>query len=400
MSMFETLLGVSEAERDEFLRQFDADPYPFYRAMREMGPVVQDPVLGIFHVTHRDLIEEVLKNPAVYSSAANEPLVLPFFGVNMLHLDGDGHTRLRGLVSASFTPAAIAAYAAQMITPLCDATIDEMRGRATSEFCQDFCIRFPLRVIARMLNVPMRDFGRFSAWYTAIVDAMRDFPKVTEKHALGVKAAEELGDYLRPIVRERMQSPTPRDLVGHLSLTEIDGERLTEDEIINFGKQLLFAGAETTQRLLATTLYGILSTGALDRVRGNDALIESAIEEGLRWVSPAQTIVRSTTCDAVLGGVEVPKGAVVSLAIAAAHRDPAFYDDPDTFRAERKPVHFAFGGGRHICLGAYLARAEAKIGLTRFLDAFPRVRLDPHHEVQFRGMGLRSPAALHLLLED
>src|SRR5438105_2607125 len=194
--MFETLLGVEEAQTDDFIRQFEEDPYPFYAMMREMGAVVRDPVLGIFHVTRVDEIEEVLKNPALFSSAANAPLVLDYFGVNMLHLDGDAHARLRGLISASFTPAAIAGYAGHLIAPVCDEILEGLRGRATTELCWDFCLKYPLTVIARMLNVPMSEFGRFQKWYQAIVGGMSDYPKRTERHPLGVKAANELSEFM------------------------------------------------------------------------------------------------------------------------------------------------------------------------------------------------------------
>lgn len=400
MSVFQTLLGVSEEERDRFLRQFDEDPVPFLRALRDMGPVVQDPLLGIYHVMARAEIEAVLKNATLFSASANGPILNPLFGVNMAAMDGAAHARLRGLVSAAFTPAAVATYVESTIAPVADATIEGLRGRASCEFVWDFCIRFPLGVIARMLNVPLEDYGRFHAWYETIVEALRGAPLVPEeKQAAGARATRELGDFLRPIVRERMASPTEGDLIGHMALTELEGARLTEDEIVSFSVQLLWVGAETTQRLIATALFGILSTGVRDAVRASERLLEGAIEEALRWCAPAQSLIRKATAETTLAGVTIPKGAFVALEIAAYHLDPAVFEEPEKFKVERRPHHFAFGAGRHICLGAYLARAEAKLGLERFLAAFPNVRLDPSQEVLFRGIGMRSPVAIHLLLE-
>src|SRR6185295_9646344 len=127
------------------------------------------------------------------------------------------------------------------------------------------------------------------------------------KHKIGVQAAREIADFMRPIVRERMADPKPTDLVGHLALSSLDGERLSEDEVVSYTRQLLVAGAETTQRLIATTIYGILLTGVKDQVRGNEKLIESAVEEGLRWVSPAQSAIRGAAVDTELAGVPIPK---------------------------------------------------------------------------------------------
>lgn len=274
--------GATAAEQEQLLRAFDEDPRPFYEAMRAMGPVFQDPVAGMFHVTARAEIEAVLKNSAVFSSAANEPVLVPLFGTNMLVLDGPAHARLRGLVSASFTPAAIQAFADRLLVPTCDEILAGFRGRERVEFVWDFCIRYPLTVIARMLDVAIDDYAKFHRWYEDIVAALCEYPLVTEKQAVARRAVAELQAFLRPIVRERMKAPKPTDLIGHMALSELEGARLTEDEIVSFGAQLIWVGAETTQRAFATTLYGILSSGARDRVRADEGLLEAAIEEGFR----------------------------------------------------------------------------------------------------------------------
>jgi cytochrome P450 len=405
MSVFESLLGVEESQHEHFIRQFDEDPYPFYKALRDMGPVVLDPVVGMYHVTGRDEIEAVLKDWQLFSSRANEPLLGRIFGPNLVQLDGAEHMRQRGLLSVAFTPSAVAKFADTLIVPELDFILGGMRGAKRIEFVGEFCFRYPLGVIGRWIGVQPGDHEKFTAWYKRIVDALRDYPLTPEARVVdGQEAVRQFRTYLRPLVREKMDAPPSGagkagNLLGELARAEVEGERLTEEEMVSFAVTLLFAGAETTQRLLGTLLFGILSTGVRDAVRKDEKLMESAVEEALRWNPPAQSVVRTTTAATKLGGVEIPKGALVSIDFAAHQRDPAYYPDPDTFRADRRPTHYAFSAGRHTCLGAPLARLEAKIGVARFLEEFPTVRLDPAHEVHFRGIGVRSPVAVHLLAD-
>ncbi len=398
----EAMPFAAGAEIREFIEAFDRDPLPIYAAMRACGPVMADPLVpNLFHVTGGAEIEAALKNAPVFSSSANKPVVAPFFGENFFHMDGEPHFRLRSLFSAAFTPAAISAYTTRLIEPELERVIAGLRGRRSLEFVSEFGAAFPLGVMARMFNVPVADFHRFKDWADTISVAFAGYPLVPEeKRQAGFKAAAELADYVRPIVRDRMAAPRPDDMLGYLATIELEGHRLTEDQIVAFARGFLFAGVETTQRLLGWTMLGILSTpGLRDDVRADPALLDASIEEGLRWGSPVQAIYRRAMRDVTLGGVEIPKGSLVLLEIAAWQRDPRVFRDPDRFDPRRTDgSHLAFGWGRHICMGAHLARLEARLGLGRFLATFPDARLDPAHEPEIRGIGLRSPVEVRLLL--
>jgi pulcherriminic acid synthase len=398
MSVYEAVTPeLSEEEKNRFYEEFEADPYPFFSAMRDMGPIMRDPVVGLYHVTGKAEMDAILKDSVLFSSSALEPAMAPFFGSGFPNKDGKEHARGRGLVSAPFTPAAIAAMTAVHLEPVLGPIIDRFRGRREAEFVEELCFRFPLQVIASMLGVPLADQERFRGWYQELMAAVMEYPRVTAKRAIGLAAAAALRDYLRPIVREHMASPGGRNLISALTTAELEGSRLSEEEILNFARGLLFAGAETTRHLLANAMWGVLATGRRDDVRRDARLLDGAIEEGLRFLGAG--VWRTPTRDTTIGGVDVPQGAILHLAFGAYHFDPAHFPEPEKFKVDRFPAHLAFGAGRHICLGAHLARAEARIALSTFFEAFPNVRLDPSREVRFHGGGLRSPLALHVLLD-
>jgi cytochrome P450 len=389
--------AVSDEEPDALIAQFEENPYPFYEAMRAAGPVMQDPMLGIFHVTGRAEIEAVLKDYATFSAAANSAVVGPFLGDGFASIDGKAHVRLRSLVSMAFTPAAIEAWQERLVGPTVREILAPFQGRPSMELVEHFADRLPLTVIARMLDVPIAEFEVLRGWYHALCTAMLEFPRVTPNREKGLAASQAIIDFLRPIVRERMARPTADNLIGHLAMVELLGEKLTEAEILIFARGLLFGGAETARHMLANTLWGVLAGGANERIRTEPRAVEGAVEEGLRFLGSGA--YRLATEDVTIGGVAIPKGSFVHCAIAAHHFDPAYFPDPERFDIDRFPDHMAFGGGRHYCLGAHLARAEGRLGVKAFFDAFPRARLDPDRPVVFRGTGLRSPVELHVLLD-
>jgi cytochrome P450 len=216
-----------------------------------------------------------------------------------------------------------------------------------------------------------------------------------------VAASTALRDYFAPILAARRQEPCD-DLISTLGQAEIDGERLSDEEIFSFLRLLLPAGVETTYRSTGNLLFGLLSNPEqLEAVRSDRSLIPQAIEEAVRWEAPLLTITRVATRDTELAGVPIPAGSAVMPMLGAANRDESRYPDPDCFDIFRlQQPHISFGHGVHLCLGMHLARLEMRVGLNLLLDRLPYLRLDSDvKDPHIRGQVFRSPTSLPVLFE-
>jgi cytochrome P450 len=215
-----------------------------------------------------------------------------------------------------------------------------------------------------------------------------------------IVASQEVKEYMSVILAERRRAPR-EDLISELAQAELDGERLSDEEIFSFLRLLLPAGVETTYRATGNMLFSLLSNSdQLEAVRSDRELIPQAIEESLRLETPLLNITRLATKDAEVGGALIPAGSTVMLMLAAANRDEARYPDPDNYdvlRASPKP-HISFGHGPHACLGTHLARLEMRVALNLLLDRLPNLRLDPEgDDPHIRGQVFRSPTSLPVL---
>ena len=215
----------------------------------------------------------------------------------------------------------------------------------------------------------------------------------------GTEASRKLGDYFKVLVADRLRTPGD-DLVSVLARAEVDGERLPEEIMISFLRQLVNAGGDTTYRGTSVLLTGLLSNPEqLEAVRKDRSLVPQAIEEALRWDGPVLIQTRMAAKDIELGGVRIPKGAVIDVAAGAANRDPSRFPNPDKFDIFRKPQHkhFAFAYGPHVCIGQHLARVEMTRALNAILDHLPGLRLDPDKPApEIRGVMMRVPKHLHV----
>jgi cytochrome P450 len=243
--------------------------------------------------------------------------------------------------------------------------------------------------MARVLGLPEADWPRFLRLSTELIGIMRNWDRA-------VAAGQELRGYFAEIIADRRRN-TRDDLVSQLIEAEVDGHRLSDEEIYPFLLLLLPAGAETTYRSSSNLLFGLLShPEQLDAVRADRGLVPQAIEEALRWETPSLTVARTATQDVELGGVRIPAGAFVTVSLGAANRDPERYLLPDAFdifRVDRQ--HVSFGDGAHKCLGMHLARLEMRILLNAVLDRLPGLRLDPGAEdLHIHGLLFRSPPNL------
>lgn len=366
------------------------DPYAAYRRLRDADPVPRlDLWMGPgWMVTRYDDARAVLTDPLCYSSRANANGIGLVMGRTILEMDGREHNRQRGIIAPAFVPKALRGDLPELIGRIAEERIDAFAADGAAELVAQFTSTIPIRVIAHLIGIPMEEYATFQAWGLDIIGFTDDPPR-------GFAAAQNLVAFLAPLLAERRAAPRD-DLMSRLAHAEVDGERLGDEEIYGFLRLLLPAGAETTFRLIGTLLHALLThPAALAAVRADDASLDWAIEEALRWESPVQYAARETTRPVTLGGVDLPAGAPLLVALGSANRDERRFANPDAFQLERRPVdHLAFGYGRHFCAGSHLARLEARLAVRALLRRVPRLRLAPDATQGIVGLAFRSPSAL------
>jgi len=307
-------------------------------------------------------------------------------------MDGKEHTRHRALVQQVFAPKGL-----DGLQPVLDSmlgeVIDGFAGDRRADLVQQFTERFPVQVMAHMIGVPRADYPQFQKWAIDIIGFVKDYPR-------GYDAAAAVREYLLPVIAARRAAPTG-DVISKLVTGTVDGQGLSDEEVVSFLRLLLPAGAETTFRLIGNMLVALLvERDRWERVRADRALVPWVIEETLRWETSVLMVSRQTTCPTVIRGIDIPADEMVSVNIASGNRDEDHYENPDVFDLDRRADdHLAFGFGRHHCLGYHLARLEARLALSAMLDRFPDLRLDPDAPPPtITGLAFRSPKALPVLL--
>lgn len=371
------------------------DPYPAYARLRRDEPVkyVELPLAPGYLVTRHEDVLSVLRDSSTYSSYANAKGIGLVMGKTILEMDGKEHTQHRNIVSLAFVPKALQGDLPDTIAAIAHQLLDTFARDGRADLVGQFTKTFPLRVIAHVIGIPIEDYQTFQHWSLDIIGFASDPPK-------GFTAAAALSEFLRPIVERRKAEPTA-DLMSTLVHAEVDGHRLTDEEVYGFLRLLLPAGAETTYRLISTALFALLvHTDQLDETRHDRSKVERTIEETLRWESPVQFAARETTAATCLAGVDLPVGAQVLAALGAANRDERRFPSPDRFDIHRDASdHVAFGFGRHFCLGSHLARLEARTAINAVFDRLPNLRLDRSYTPYVVGLAFRSPKRLPVLFD-
>ena len=383
------------------------DPYPMFAGIRADTPVLEvhlgtgsraDPkaprVPSLFTVTSHDLAQQVLTDNRRFSSAGYATTIGHVMGRTILQMDPPEHLRHRALIARAFRARVLDQWGDTIISPTVSELIDAFAGDGHADLVPQLTFPFPVRVIARILGLAEADWPRFLQLSTELIAVMRNWDRA-------VAAGRELRGYFAEIIADRRRH-TREDLVSQLIEAEVDGRRLLQDEVYPFLLLLLPAGAETTYRSSGNLLFGLLShPDQLDAVRADRDLVPQAIEEALRWETPALTVARTATEDVELAGVRIPSGGLVAMSLGAANRDPGRYPDPDAFDIFREDTqHISFGDGAHKCLGMHLARLEMRVLLNVVLDRLPGLRLDPGAEdPHIHGLLFRSPPNLPVRFE-
>jgi cytochrome P450 len=395
--------GVAVAGRDGIAPlmpevDFGIDPLEdFYErtaTLREAGhrvvPVRFNGGIGWLILRHGDLTAAYNDEEGLPAPPAYERHTVPIEGRTLLAMTGEEHRINRLLLSSAFTPAAIRRLADTALVPIANRLIDAFEGQPVVDVTAAFARRYPFNVISHMLGIPVDDESQVIDWVFAMLKYFWD-------RDLAVAARDAFDGYIRPIIRARRADPGD-DLISRLARAEVEGHRLSEDDILVFVRMLYPAGAETTFLAISSMLHLVLSSPAtLARLRASPGDRPAAVEEALRREGPLAILPRFTERAVTIAGVAVPAQSWLLYGNGPAGHDPDEFADPDGFRLDRPANrHLAFGKGPHHCLGAHLAREEMRISLSLLLDRLPGLRLAAGPMPTVRGTGGILRGAQHL----
>ncbi|MET0659513.1 MAG: cytochrome P450 [Steroidobacteraceae bacterium] len=356
------------------------EPYPFYKKLRRDEPVKWLPGLNAFGIARYDDIVRVLQDGRLFSSTQFWPALLGEFDPMpeeppMISMDPPGHVNLRRLANSAFVPANVNKLqrrAGEIAQSLVDDIIKKHGPEGEFDWVWDFTSLFPVTIIAEILGVPTQRRAEFKVWVDDILSAANragyDAPRLAKIRT----SSDKMRAFFEELFNARANAPGD-DMMTKLMEAEVDGQRLTRNEVMSMSILLLIGGVETTTNLLGTTLVEMKRhPDVYARVRQNPALVPSLLEEVLRYNPPVQILFRHSTAATQIGGVDIPAGSTIMPILASANRDETKYSNPDVFDIDRRPEVpiLSFGQGPHFCLGNYLTRMEAKLALQVMFQRF------------------------------
>ena len=373
------------------------DPYPTYARLRAEAPVFYNEQLDFFAYSRHADVLSAFRDVDRYSNAYGVSLDPAAFGpdahraMSFLAMDPPRHTRMRSIVGKSFTPRRVAAMEGD-IRRLARAHLEPAIERGSFDFIGDFAGRLPMDVISELVGVPPSDRAEVCRLADLLVhreEGMDDIPQA------GLDAAVTLVGYYAEMVAERRRRERD-DLTWSLLQQEVDGQGLTDDEVISFLFLLVVAGNETTTKLLGNAWYwGWRHPDQLARPMAERARVADWVEETLRFDTSTQMLVRVTRVPVRVQGVDIDAGRRVLLLLGSANRDDAVFTEPDTYDLDRDTKDLiSFGGGRHFCMGAALARLEARVALSELLDRVKDYDIDEPGLVRIHSINVRGLASV------
>ena len=386
-----------------------ADPYPLYRRLREHDPVHWDPYLHAWVVTrYADVITVLHRFSADRTPTPGQLMAMGLTAMTpvarvmvqqMLFMDPPAHTRLRSLAAKAFTPARVAVLRSQ-IQSTADALIDEVAGSGKMDLVADFAAPLPAIVTANMLGLPASDHQLLKNWSADFAQMLGNFQHNPDHLNNVLNSLEDMLTYFRQAVRQQRVSGT-EGLIHSLATAKIDGDSLTEDEVVANAILTMVGGQETTTNLIGNGILTLLrNRSQLERLRDDTALMPTAVEELLRYESPSQHTARLAPDDVWLGGKLIRKRQAVIAVMGAGNRDPERFSAPDRLQLDRADNHhLAFGWAAHFCFGAALARLEGQVSFETILRRLPGLALDTDQVVWRQNLGLRGLVTLPVQFE-
>ncbi len=381
-----------------------ADPYPLYARLREEAPVAWDPYLHCWVVTRYEDVHTVLKEFSADRTPSPDHLAaLGIKGIEpiaemmmrqMLFLDAPKHTHLRKLCSTAFTPRRVEVLEGR-IEDIANRLIDRVQATGRMDVISDFAAPYPAIVFAALLGVPEEDAAQLKKWSADFAEMLGNFQHNIDRVAQVLRSTVEMVDYFRRAIHEE-ERPLADGLLRSLVEAEVDGERLSEEEVVANAIVTMVGGQETTTNLIGSGLLTLLRQPAkLAELRDRPEIMDSAVEELLRYESPSQHTGRICRADTMMGGKLIRKGDAVMAVMAAGNRDPQRFADPDTLDFERADNrHLAFGWAAHFCFGAPLARMEGRIAFHALLGRLNDLALGEGKLVWRENLGLRGLKSL------
>ncbi|HUR07950.1 MAG TPA: cytochrome P450 [Nonomuraea sp.] len=373
------------------------DPYPLYARLREEAPLYRSDDLDFWAVSRHADVAGAFRDHQRFSNANGVSLDPSAWGpaahrtMSFLALDPPSHTRMRSLVAKGFTPRRVRELEGD-IRRLTEHHLAPAVARGDFDFVADFAGRLPMDVVCELMGVPEVDRDELRRLADLVMhreEGLSDVP------VAGMEAALTLIGYYRDLVTERRARPAG-DLTSALLAAEEGGDRLAEEEVVAFLFLMVVAGNETTTKLLANALYwGWRHPAELAKPMRDPGRVTDWVEETLRFDASSQILARTVATDTELYGTTVPAGDRLLLLVGAANRDPRVFDDPDRYDLDRDTSELiSFGGGRHFCLGANLARLEARIALTEFVRRVRHYDVDEGGAARVHSVNVRGFAAL------
>ena len=382
-----------------------ANPYPLYQRLRTEDPVHWDPFLHAWVVTrYADVVHALHHFSARRTPTPEQLSAMGLAALNpiaqvmvrqMLFLDPPDHTRLRALASAAFTPRRVERLRSH-IQEIMHGLLDGLVSRGQMDLIADFASPAPAIVTAEMLGVPVEDHEQLKEWSADFAEMLGNFQHNPDRFPKVLRSVEEMCSYFRSAMQEQRLHPR-EGLVSAMMEAEVDGAKLTEDEIIANLIVTMVGGQETTTNLIGNGLLTLLRNPTeMERLRADSFLIPSAVEELLRYESPSQHTARLAPADIEMGGKKIRERQAVIAVMGAANRDPERFPDPDRLDIARQDNrHLAFGWAAHFCFGAALARLEGQIAFEAILRRLPGLTLDASIPLEWRhNLGLRGLTGL------
>jgi len=404
-------VGDHELVLDPYDYDFHEDPYPYYRRLRDQAPLYRNEELKFWALSRHHDVLQGFRNSTTLSNRDGVSLDPVSRGphasktMSFLAMDDPAHLRLRTLVSKGFTPRRIRELEPR-VTELAVQHLDTMLERAASgpagsvtvDYVAEFAGKLPMDVISELMGVPLADRDRIRAMADGVMhreDGVNDVP------ASAIEASINLIVYYQQMIAERRKKPSD-DLTSALLEAEIDGDRLTDEEILGFMFLMVIAGNETTTKLLANAAFwGHKNPDQLAPVYADLSRVPLWIEETLRYDTSSQILARTLSGDLTLYDTTIPEGDVLLLLPGSAHRDERVFDNPDDYLIGREigSKLLSFGSGVHFCLGAHLARMEARVALTELFKRIRGYQVDEDNAVRVHSSNVRGFAHLPITLK-